>query len=230
MSRDRESSGPFSVLARRSKFIVLIAGFFFGAVGSLWSYLYVDRVNTELSGLRERRAQKVKDIQSINSAAYDYFIANQQGDLIFVTALQANSRADVAGLLYKGNLLDRATPVRNLIGALALAKQLDYRAVYDAYEKLNDEARAALDFGRYTTLKNAERDVVARGQRYAASLQGGIAADDRQIAAEESKSQRFRVLGIAAALLGNMLLLTANLAGLHEGEPPRADGKNQNAG
>jgi hypothetical protein len=37
----------------------------------------------------------------------------------------ASTRRDLLGLLYQGNLLDRAEPVRNMIGALALARLLD---------------------------------------------------------------------------------------------------------
>ena len=53
-------------------------------------------------------------------------------------------------------MLDRATPVRNMIGALAIAKQLSYRQTYDAYEKLNDETRTNLTFENFTKLKWAE--------------------------------------------------------------------------
>ena len=52
--------------------------------------------------------------------------------MIFIQAQQGSARRDVADLIYKGNMLDRATPVRNMIGALAVAKQLDYRQTYGA--------------------------------------------------------------------------------------------------
>jgi hypothetical protein len=57
--------------------------------------------------------------------------------LIFILSQQEGARRELASLVYKGNMLDRATPVRNMIGALALAKQLDYRS-----RKSKNEMRA----------------------------------------------------------------------------------------
>lgn len=91
--------------------------------------------------------------------------------MIFILALQGTGRQDIAGLIYKGNMLDRATPVRNMIGALAIAKQLDYRETYDAYEKLNDETRANLSFDNFTKLKAAEQTIIAKGQERVPLLQ-----------------------------------------------------------
>jgi cell fate (sporulation/competence/biofilm development) regulator YlbF (YheA/YmcA/DUF963 family) len=201
------------MLSRYSKALALVLGFLFTVIGSVWSYIYVDHSNSDLARLREQRADKIKQIESINRAAYDYFIANQQADLIYLVS-QATNGTELSSLLLRGNLLDRAAPVRSMIGALAIANQLDYRAKYDEYEGLNDDARKNLDIEKYNKVKSAERTVVQQGQSYAANLQMSMGALDQQIRVIESKSAQQRFLGIVAALFGSLLLLAANLAGL----------------
>jgi hypothetical protein len=142
---------PF--LSRRAKTISLIGGFLFATLGPLWSFLVVERLSEQERPLANVKADVHRQIQSLNTLASEYFIANQQGDLVFILAQQENARQDLASLIYKGNVIDRATPVRNMIGALAAAGQLDYRSTYNAYERLNDETRAELSFENFTRRK-----------------------------------------------------------------------------
>jgi cell fate (sporulation/competence/biofilm development) regulator YlbF (YheA/YmcA/DUF963 family) len=51
-----------------------------------------------------------------------------------------------------------------MIGALAVAKQLDFRSTYDAYERLNNETRANLSFENFTRLKQEEKNIIVKGQ------------------------------------------------------------------
>lgn len=46
-------------------------------------------------------------ITTLNRIASEYFIANQQGDLIFILALQPGANRDLAADIYQGNMLDR---------------------------------------------------------------------------------------------------------------------------
>lgn len=198
-------------LVRYNKRVTLSAGFLFGVIGTSWSYLYVDDTNRELSALSTLRADAVKQEQTMSSAAYDYFLANQQGDLIFVMSLQASARGDLVKLIYKGNMLDRATPVRNMIGALAIAGQVDYRRTYDAYAALNDKAREAIDFSMYTQVKDHEREIIKQGEAYANTVHQRIAALDQAKTELESQSRTQRLAGILFAMLGNFVLFCANL-------------------
>ena len=199
------------LLSRYAKSIALIAGFIFGVIGSLWSFVVVDRLGEEQRQLSNVKADVTRQIQSLNSTASDYFVANQQGDLIFILAQQDSARRDVAGLVYKANLLDRATPVRNMIGALVLAKQLDYRQTYDAYEKLNDETRANFTADNYFKLKEVEKDLIAKGQARVSALLDNQAVIDNAINANEAAQNQNRILGLITSNLGALLLLLANL-------------------
>jgi hypothetical protein len=123
-----EAKSNVALPSRRAKSIGLIGGFVFATLGALWSFLVVERLSEQARELANAKADVNRQIQSLNTLAAEYFIANQQGDLIFILAQQENARRDLASLIYQGNILDRATPVRNMIGALAVARQLDYKA------------------------------------------------------------------------------------------------------
>ena len=202
-------------LSRYAKSIPLIGGFLFGVLGAVWSFVIVERLGEEMQMLSNAKAGLTKEMQSLDRIASDYFIANQQGDLIFVLSLQGSSRQELASLIYKGNMLDRATPVRNMIGALAIAKQLDYRQTYDAYEKLNDETRATLSFEKFIQLKEAEKTIIEMGQARVGSLLNEVFEIEKAISANEATQKRNRVLGLIASVIGNFLLLMANLIAKH---------------
>jgi hypothetical protein len=77
-----------SRLVRISRILTLIGGSVSAVVGILWSLFYVDRLTDEAHVLADLRDEIGKRMQSINAAASEYFIANQQGDLIFILAGQ----------------------------------------------------------------------------------------------------------------------------------------------
>lgn len=201
----------FNFLLNHAKRISVVSGFVFGTVGVIWSFVVVDALNEKMTQLSNTKAEMRRQVESLNSIASEYFISNQLGDLIFVLALQDSARQDIAGLIYKGNMLDRATPVRNMVGALAIAKQLDYRQTYDAYEKLNDDARANLSPDNFTKLKQAEKDIIVKGQERAAMLINGLFEIEKAINANGAAQKRSRVIGLASSVFGNLLLLFASL-------------------
>lgn len=198
-------------LARAARWFSLIGGSVFGVIGVVWSFVFIDRGTEELKVLTDRKAGMTREIQALESNAYNYFIANQQGDLIFLLKQQDSARGEIAALMQRGNLLDRATPVRNMVGALAIAKQLDFRQTYDAYRQLNDDARAHLTFENFTALKAKEKEVIERGEQRVPVLLDAQAELDRSIAANEAARRRNRGIGLASSILSSFLLLLANL-------------------
>lgn len=201
----------FNFLFNHAKRISVVSGFVFGTVGVIWSFVVVDALNEKMTQLSNAKAEMRRQVESLNSIASEYFISNQLGDLIFVLTLQDSARQDIAGLIYKGNMLDRATPVRNMVGALAIAKQLDYRQTYDAYEKLNDNARANLSSDNFTKLKQAEKDIIVKGQERTSMLINGLFEIEKAINANGAAQKRSRVIGLASSVFGNLLLLFASL-------------------
>lgn len=198
-------------LSRNAKLLSLIGGFLFATLGAVWSFLVTDMLSEETRRLSDTKADLTRQVESLNSIASEYFIANQQGDLIFILATQENARQDAAALISKGNLLDRATPVRNMIGALALANQLEYRQTCDAYAKLNDETRANFSFANFTKLKQVEQEIIVKGQERVPALLTSIFEIEKTINAQHAAQANNRVIGLLASIFGSSLLLGANL-------------------
>lgn len=202
----------FVRVIRNAKLLSMLGGFFFGSLGAAWSFLVVERIAEEGKQFAAARAEKHRQVERLGSVASEYFIANQQGDLIFLVGLQGNARQDVAALVYQGNLLDRATPVRNMIAELALAKLLDYRETYDAYARANEVARADLTFENFSRVKVMEQAIISKGQERVAGLMQDIARIDEVATLNNERQRANRIIGLLSALLGNFLLLLANLA------------------
>ena len=181
-------------LFRYARSLSVAGGFLFGMAGAGWSFAFDDRLRTEMAGLSDAKDDLTGQVRTLSAIASEYFIANQQGDLIFLTANQDRAQRDIAELIYKGNLLDRATPVRNMIGALAIAKQLDYRQTYDSYVKLNDKARENLSAENFFRLKTAEREIITKGQDRVPILMNVLFGLEKSISAN-GPQQRNRLVG-----------------------------------
>jgi hypothetical protein len=198
-------------LNRPAKVISMVGGIALTILSAAWSFFFASKLSGEIKQMTDFKADLTRQVETINLNAYSYFIANQQGDLIFILAQQGNARKDIVSLIYKGNMLDRATPVRNMIGALAIAKQLSYRQTYDAYEKLNDETRTNLTFENFTKLKRAEKTLVEQGQERVPLLLNTLYNADRAISANEAKQKMYGMIGFLGIVFGNSLLLFANI-------------------
>jgi hypothetical protein len=197
--------------ARNVRPVIILLGFLSSLMGTLGSFLFVEGQNGRLSALVDQKNAAAREIERLGKLAADYFMANQQGDLIYALGLQQSARKDVLGLIYQGNLLDRAEPVRNIIGALALAHQLDYRKTYDRYEKLNDAARKSLAFDTFVAVKSFEREVVERAQQRVSDLQLGLVPLQHQIQQSDVALRSRHLFMIVFASIGSFLLLVANL-------------------
>jgi hypothetical protein len=77
-----------------AKLFSIVGGSLITIVGTLWSFLVSDGLSQRGKEFANQKAEASKQIQTLNSIAADYFIANQQGDLIFILAQQPNARCD----------------------------------------------------------------------------------------------------------------------------------------
>jgi len=177
-------------------------------------------LNRELRQLGDQKAAATREIEQLQATTSEYFLSSQQGDLVYALSLQASARPDIVPLLYKGNLLDRATPVRNVIGALAMSKVLDYKSTYGQYEKLNDAAREELSFDRFMAVKVFERDVMQGATQRVAALYDIVATLQQRIEAAERKLASRQRVALALSVLGATLLLYANLVVAKSAEQP----------
>ena len=198
-------------VAKHGKVIALIAGFLFSTLGALWALLMTDNLTGQIQRLSDARSANSTSIDRLNRLQSEYFIANQQGDLIFVLAAQAAANADFVADLIKGNMLDRATPVRNMLGELALENQLDYEKESAAYTGLNDEARANLTAANFRAVKAREQEIIAKGQARVPELMKQNAEIDRELNAKQAQHSRNHIRGVTMAIIGSVVLLGANL-------------------
>lgn len=200
-----------TMLVRHGKLIALVAGFLFSAIGALWALLVTDRIDSQIQQLADARAVAVRQIETLNRLASEYFIANQQGDLIFIMAAQPGADRELASDIYQGNILDRAIPVQNMIGELALQGQLDFQQVYGSYQRLNEDTRRNFTFTNFMGLKQMESEVIQRGQRRVPELVDLNSEIDRQLNAKKAAQSRNHVLGVLTAVIGSAVLLAANV-------------------
>jgi len=105
-----------------------------------------------------------------------------------------------------------------MIGALAIAKQLDYRRTYDAYEKLNDEARSKFTLENFMKLKQTEREIISLGQQRVPILTKTLFDLDKAVNLNAQAQSRNRVIGLISSFVGGFLLLAANLIALSQKE------------
>ncbi|MBU3685401.1 MAG: hypothetical protein FGM25_03215 [Mycobacterium sp.] len=198
-------------LRSRAKVIALIAGFLFSVVGTLWALLVTDRLDGQIQQIAGTRTANAVQIDRLQRLASEYFMANQQGDLIFIMGLQPGANRDLAASVYQGNILDRATPVQNMIGALGEANQLDFDQVYGTYLTLNEQAKENFTMETFSRLKGNEREIIMQGQERAFALAEENAGLDQVQRAKQSQQSRNNVLGVLAAIVGSAALLAANL-------------------
>lgn len=200
-----------ALFVRYGKLVALIAGFVFSAIGALWALLVTDRLDAEIQQIADTRAQITRQVEALNRMAGEYFIANQQGDLIFITASQPGADRELASSIYQGNILDRATPVRNMIAELAMQKQLDFRQTYDAYTALNDDTRKNFTFENFMRLKQMEAEVIMKGQQRVPELLDINDDLDGRLTATKARQSRNHVAGVLTAIFGSAVLLAANV-------------------
>ena len=129
---------------------------------SCWSISLVK----EFNAIELRTRQTTEQITAVQNSYFSYYFAAQQGSIIF--ALDPSDTKRNRGVLsdiYKGNLLDMATPFRFILFNLAIAKVINYNDVYAEYVKLNDAARQDFSFANYQALNNFEGVLIEKSNK-----------------------------------------------------------------
>lgn len=198
-------------LRKRAKVIALVAGFLFSTLGTLWALLVTDKLDSQIQQIAGTRTANAVQIDRLQRLASEYFMSNQQGDLIFIMGLQPGADRDLAASVYQGNILDRANPVRDMIRALGEENQLDIERTYTTYRALNEQAKQNFTLENFTRLKDNEREIIMQGQARADALAKENAGLDQLLRAKQSQQSRNNVLGVLAAIVGSTVLLAANL-------------------
>ena len=221
------------ITKRNAKTVIVILGFASTVIGAMWSFLVADRLSKEMRDLTDKKASITSDIGKLEPAASQYFVMNQQGDLIFILGHQPNVEAKLAVTMYRGNLLDREIPIRNMIATLAMAHEMDYRAQSDEYLALEKKTADNLSLEGYQDLKKLEKDIVQRGQKLVEQRQSQLFEVWGQISSNEAKQTIARIVGLVFSIFGALLLLLANLIAAQPasgGQPVVAGGSKEVVG
>lgn len=210
-------------LRRRGKLVTLIIGFLFSTVGALWALLVTDRLDGQIQKLGEQKSVVARQVGALNRFASEYFIANQQGDLIYMLKVQPDVNRDLAARIYLGNLSDRRTPVSNMIAELGLEQQLDPDTTYSAYKKIFEELLAdPNDEAKYWEVKTFEKKTITLGQERALELVETNNDIDRDLRSKQATQSLNHVLAVLTAIIGSAVLVAANV--ITEPDPAQAVG------
>jgi hypothetical protein len=68
--------------ARNIRPVIILLGFVSSLTGTLGSFLFVEGMNGRLAALSDRKNAAAREIERLGKLSADYFMANQQGDLI----------------------------------------------------------------------------------------------------------------------------------------------------
>jgi hypothetical protein len=215
-------SSAVNALAHNIRLLTLVLGFLLGLLGTLGSFFFVDAASDDVEEASGRRSAATSEIDNLGRLAADYFIANQQGNLIWALSTFQSQNPGLLESIRQGNLLDRAEPIRNIIGAMAIAGLLDYTTVYGEYERLNDVARESLADEDIAEVQFYEQAVVQEAQTRVAELQLSLTELNAAVARAEADLRDRQQLMILLTSAGAFLLLLANLIEYRRSRPRAA--------
>jgi hypothetical protein len=206
-----------------SKRLSIIVGGGLAIAGTAGQFFLVDSLASEANRLGERVSSNLAKVETLKNAQLQYFLAYQQGSMLF--AMDPNGETknkQVLGNLYKLNLINRATPLRAMLGEMAIAGALNYRAAYDAYVAVNENARADFTWENYAALNDFERQVIDRALDQQHKLEEDALEADSQKSVVSSQVERRKFSLILISLLGSSLMLIANLVSTRTKPAPAA--------
>lgn len=194
------------------KRISLIIGFIFAMVGTVGQNLFVDHTVKAAQAIDGRIRKSTEVINTLQNSYFAYFFAAQQASVLFVIDPgNSTARQGALGDIYKGNLLDRAVPFRFILGSLAVAGIFDYTKAYQAYQALNDKARAEFNFANYQAVNTFEHDVIDRANDYSNELTEQRFELAKEKALLDQQIDRRRLLLLIVAGVGSIIMLVSNV-------------------
>jgi hypothetical protein len=123
--------------------------------------------------------------------------------------------------LYPLALLDRSTSMRQMIGELALAKELTYRETSDKYGALIATARKDVSLASYRAVDDFETQTMRQADALMGRLQNALLSAERTKGELDTLAARRKLQLIVVMTLGPTLLLAANL--MSEKPPPQPE-------
>jgi hypothetical protein len=221
------SLAPPALFARSwwtTKRLAILIGFALTVLGALAPQFYVAPVEDRAADADQLAKTLTARIENLRGAQSQYLLFQQMGVLVYAlnaTGVAANGASQGATLnrLYQLSLLDRSSAMRQVIGELALSRQLAYRETSDKYAALIATAREDFSMTAFEAVGDFETDALRKGDAWMAMLQQGLLNAQHTKGDLDALAARRRVQLLVAMTLGSTLLLAANLMSEKPAEP-----------
>ena len=207
-----------------AKRLAILIGFILTVLSSLGPQFYVGPIEDQSADADQRSKIFAARADVLREAQSQYLLFEQMGVLIY--ALNATGvgapgtpQSDTLNRLYQLSLLDRSTGVRQMIGELARANQMNYRETSDKYGGLIAAARKDFSLATYKAVDDFENAMMTQANTLMAGLQQAL------LDANQAKSNLDAIAGkrktqlLVMVTLGSTLLLAANLMSQKEDKP-----------
>lgn len=208
-----------------AKRIAILIGFTLAALSTLGPQFYIGPIE-DLGAEADQSAKALAArIETLRGAQSQYLLFEQVGVLIYAinaTGMlpEGSNQRGTLNDLYQLSLLDRSTPVRQMIGELARARRLDFRKTSDAYGELIATARKTVSLDSYKAVNDFENKTMDAANALMAELQQALLTAEGAKSGYDGMASRRRLDMLILTGLGSTLLLGANLMSEKPTAPP----------
>ena len=199
-----------------AKRLAILIGFTLAVLSTLGPQFYIGPVEDFAAEADQSAKTLTARIETLRGAQTQYLTFQQIGVLVYALnaagmAGESASQRETMTKLYELSLIDRSDAVRQVIGALAVAKKLDYRPTSDAYGDLIAAARKDKGLATYTAVDDFETATMSKANALMAELQKALLSIEEAKSAADALASRRRLDMLILTALGSTLLLAANL-------------------
>ena len=198
------------------KRLAILIGFLLTVIGALGPQFYVGPVEDRAQDIDQSAKTLAARIDNLRAAQSQYLLFQQMGVLVYAlnatgVAAGGSSQETTLNRLYQLSLLDRASAVRQMLGELALAKQLDYRQTSDQYNALVATARKDFSLPAFQAVDDFETGAMGKADAWMTKLQQALLGAQRAKSDLDALASRRKLQLLVVMTLGSTVLLAANL-------------------
>jgi hypothetical protein len=198
------------------KRLAILIGFLLTVIGALGPQFFVGPVEDRAQGVDQAAKTIAARIDNLRAAQSQYLLFQQMGVLVYAlnatgVASSGSAQETTLNRLYQLSLLDRSFAVRQMLGELALAKQLDYRQTSDKYDELIAAARKDFTLPSFQAVDDFETDAMRKADAWMAKLQQGLLDAEHAKSDLDATAGRRKLQLLVVMTLGSTVLLAANL-------------------
>ncbi len=198
------------------KRLAILIGFLLTVIGALGPQFYVGPVEDRAADVDQAAKTVSARIDNLRAAQSQYLLFQQMGVLVYAlnatgVAASGTSQETTLNRLYQLSLLDRSSAVRQMLGELALARQLDYRETSDKYGALIAAARKDFALPTFQAVDDFETDAMSKADAWMAKMQQALFDAQRAKSDLDAEATRRKLQLLVVMTLGSTILLAANL-------------------